>query len=70
MKSCYVGAISSFLKKPLRTFFFISLAVSGMVAFCFVSSCLLLLIKDSPPETTEELNTGLVFLLSMDVLQE
>lgn len=70
MKSCYLRAINSFLKKPLCTFFFISLVVSGMVTFCFVSSCLLLLIKDSPPETTEELNASLVFLLPMGVLQE
>lgn len=42
--------------------------VSGMATFHFVSSCLSLLIKDPPPETTEELNASLVFLLYVGVL--
>lgn len=57
-------AISSFLKKPLYPFCFISSVLSGMACFLFISFWLLLLMKDSPPETTEELNTSLVSLLS------
>lgn len=45
------------------TFFFISSVVSGMTSFRFILSCLLLLMKDSPPKTTEELHASLVFLL-------
>lgn len=66
VKSCY----KLILKESICTFFFVSLVVSGMVTFCFVPSCLSLLIKDSSPETTEELNASLVFLLSIGVLQE
>lgn len=68
VKSCYLRTLSSVLKKPWCTFFIVSLVVSGMATLRFVSSCLSLLIKDSPPETTEELNASLVFLLSVGVL--